>query len=172
MFLEHDQICSFVVQLLNHVLLFVTSWTSVHQASLCFTISWSLCKLKFIKLMMPSNHLILCCSLLLLPSIFPTTRVFCIDSGLCIRWPSIGASCFSIRPFKDYLGLISFRIDWFDFPAVQGTLKSLLQYHSSEVSVLQCPAIFMVQISHPYKTTGKTVLTIQTFVGKEMSPLF
>ena len=119
---------------------------------------------------MPSNHLILCRPLLLLPSIFPSIMVFSSESVLCIRWPKYWS--FSISPSSEYSELISFRIYWFDLPAVQGTLKSLLQHHSSKASILWCPAFFMVQLSHPYMTTGKTTaLTRQTFVGKVMSLL-
>ena len=113
---------------------------------------------------MPSNHLILCCSLLLLPSIFPSIRVFSNESVLHIRWPKYWSFSFSISPSNEYSGLISFRIDWFDFLAVQGTLKSLLQHHSSKVSTPQCSAFFMVQLSHPYVTTGKTI----ALPGKEV----
>ena len=121
---------------------------------------------------MLSNHLTLCCPLLLLPSIFPSIKVFSIESVLCIRWPKYWSFSFSIRPSNEYLGQISFRIDWFDLFAVQGTLKSLLQHHSSKASILPCSAFFMAQLSHPYMTTGKTIaLTIQTFVGKVMSLL-
>ena len=122
---------------------------------------------------MPSNHLILCHPLLLLPSIFPSIMVFSNESVLCIRWPKYWSFSFSISPSNEYSGLISFRIDWFDLLAVQGTLKSLLQYHSSKASILQCSAFFMVQLSHLYMTTGKTMaLTRWTFVGKAMSLLF
>ena len=122
---------------------------------------------------MPSNHLILCHPLLLLPSIFPSIRVFSKELALCIRWPKYWSFSFSISPSSDYLGLISFRIDWFDLLAVQGTLKSLLQHHSSKASVLWHLAVFMVQLSHPYMTTGKIiVLIIWTFVGKVMFLLF
>ena len=120
---------------------------------------------------MPSNHLILCCSLFLLPSIFPSIRVFSNESVLCIRWPKYWSLSFSISPLNEYSGLISFRIDWLDLLTVQGTLKSLLQHHSSKASILRCSAFFMVQLSHPYMTTGKT-LTIWTFVDKVMSLLF
>ena len=120
---------------------------------------------------MPSSHLILCCPLLLLPSIFPSIRVFSNESVLCIRWPMYWS--FSISPSNEHLGLISFRMDWLDLLAVQGSLKNLLQHHSSKASILQCSALFMVQLSHPYTTTGKTIaLTRQTFVGKVMSLLF
>ena len=122
---------------------------------------------------MPSNHLILCHSLFLLPSIFPSIRVFSNESVLCIRWPNYWNFSFSISPFNEYSGLISVRIDWFDLLAVQGTLKSLLQHHSSKASILWCSAFLMVQLSHPYITTRKTiVLTIRTFVSKVMSLLF
>ena len=117
---------------------------------------------------MPSNHLVLCCPLLLLPSVFPSIRVFSNESVLRISWPKYWS--FSISPSSDYSGLISFRMDWLDLLAVQGTLKSLLQHHSSKASILQCSAFFIVQLSHPYKTTRKTIaLTRQTFVGKVMS---
>ena len=125
-----------------------------------------------IELVMPSNHFILCCPFLILPSIFPSIRVFSNESVLHIRWPKYWSFSFSISPSNEYSGLISFRIDWLDLPAVQGTLKSLLQHHNLKASVLQCSALFMVQISHPYLTTGKTVLTRWTFVGKVMSLLF
>ena len=122
---------------------------------------------------MPSNHLILCCPLLLLPSIFPSIRVFSSESALHIRWPKYWSFSFSITPSNEYSGLISFRIDWFDLLAVQGTLKSFLQHHSSKASILWCSAFFMVQLSYPYVTTGKTTaLTTWTFVGKVMSLLF
>ena len=162
-----------VVQSLSHVQLFVTSWTAAHQASLSFTISWSLFKLMSIESIMSSNHLILCRPLFLLPSIFPSIRVFSNQPVLCIRWPKYWSSSFSISPSNEYSGLISFRIHWFDLLAVQGILKSLLQHHSSKASILQCSAFFTVQLSHPYMTTGKTiVLTGWTFVGKVMSLLF
>ena len=122
--------------------------------------------------MMPSSHLILCCSLLLLPPIAPSIRVFSNESTLCMRWPKYWSFSFSISPSKEIPGLISFRMDWLDLPAVQGTLKSLLQHHSSKASILQHSAFFTVQLSHPYMTTGKTIaLTRQTFVGKVMSLL-
>ena len=126
-----------------------------------------------IKLVMPSSHLILCCPLLLLPSIFPNIRVFSNESVLCSRWPNYWSFSFSISPSNEYSGLISFRMDWLNLLAVQGTLKSLLQHHSSKLSILLCSAFFIVQLSHPYMTTGKTtVLTRGTFVGKVMSLLF
>ena len=122
---------------------------------------------------MASNNLILCYYLLLLPSIFPSISIFSNESVLHIRWPNYWSFSFSINPFNEYSGLISFRMDWLDFLAVQGTLKSLLQYHSSKPSILQCSAFFIVQLSHPYMTTGKTIaLTRHTFVGKVMSLLF
>ena len=127
----------------------------------------------FIESVMPSNHLILCCPLLLLPSVFPSIRVFSNESVLHIRWPKYWSFSFSISPSSEYSGLISFRMDWLDLLAVQGPLKSLLQHHSSKASVLQHSAFFVVQLSHPYLTTGKTIaLTRQTFVGKVMSLLF
>ena len=132
-----------------------------HQASLSFTVSQSLLKLMSIESVMPSNHLILCCLLLLLSSVFPSTRVFSNELALCIRWPKYWSFSFIISPCKEYSGLISFRIDYFDFLAVQGTLKSLLQHHSSKASVLWHSAFFMVQLSHPYMSPGKTIaLTI------------
>ena len=122
---------------------------------------------------MPSNHLILCCPLLFLPSIFTSIKVFSNEPVLCIRWPKYWSFSFSISPSNEYSGLISYRMDWFDLPEVQGTLKSLLQHHSSEASILWLSAFFMVQLSHPYMTTGKTIdFTRWTFVGKEMSLLF
>ena len=139
--------------------------TAACQASLSITKSWSLLKLISIESMMPFNHLILCRPLLLLPSIFPGIRVFSSESVLCIRWPKYWSFSFSISPSNEYSGLISFRIDWLDLLAVQGTLKSLLQHHSSKASILWCSAFFIVQLSHPYMTTGKTIaLTIWTFV--------
>ena len=147
--------------------------TAAHQASLSFTVSWSLPKLMSIELGMPSNHLILCRLLLLLPSIFPSIRVISNESVLHIRWPKYWRFNFNISPSNEHPGLISFRMDWLDLLAVQGTLKSLLQHHSSKASILQCSAFFMVQLSHPYMTTGNMIaLTIQTFVGKVMSLLF
>ena len=143
------------------------------KASLSITNSWSLLKLMSIQLVMPSNHLILCHPLLLPPSLFPSIRVFSNKSSLHIRWPKYGSFSFSISPSNEYSGLISFRIDWLDHHAIQGTLKSLLQHHSSKASILRRSAFFIVQLSHPYLTTGKTIaLTRQTFVGKVMSLLF
>ena len=127
----------------------VTSWTAASQASLFFTISQSLLKLMSIESVIPSNHLVLCCPLLLLPSVFPSIRVFSNYLGLCIRWPKYWTFSFNARPSNEYSGLISFRIDWFDLPVVQRTLKSLLQHHSSKASIPQCSAFFMVQLSHP-----------------------
>ena len=122
---------------------------------------------------MPSKHLILCCPLLLLPPNFPSIRVFSNESALCIRWPKYWSFSFNISPSNEHPGLISFRMDWLDLVAVQGTLKSLLQHHSSKASILQCPAFFIVQLSYPYMTTGKTIaLTRWTFVGKVMFLLF
>ena len=143
------------------------------QASLSITDSWSLFKLMSIELVMPYNHLILCHSLLLLPSTFPNIRVFSSESVLHIRWPKYWSFSFSISSSNEHSGLISFRMDWLDFLAVQGTLKSLLQHHSSKASILQHSAFFIVQLSHPYMTTGKTIaLTRWTFVGKVMCLLF
>ena len=131
-----------------------------------------LLKLKSVEWVMPSNHLLLCCPLLLLPSMFPNIRVFSNESALRIRWPKYWSFSFIISPSSDYSGLISFRVDWFDLLAVQGTLMSLLQHHSLKVSILRCSAFFMVQLSHPYMTTGKTIaLTLGTFVNKVMSLL-
>ena len=163
-----------VVQSLHHIQLFVTPWTAAHQASLSFTISWSLLKLMSIESVMPPNHLNLCRPLLLLPSVFPSIRVFSNELALCIRWPKYWSFSFSISPSNEYSGEISFRIDWLDLLAVQGTLKHLLQHHSLKASVLRCSAFFMVQLSHPYMTTGKTIaLTRWTFaVGKVKSLLF
>ena len=145
----------FVVQSLSHVRLFATPWTAAGQTSLSFTISWSLLKLMSIQSMMPSNHLILCHPLLLLPSIFPSIRVFSSESVLPITWPKYWSFSFSSSPSDEHSGLISFRINQLDLLAVQGTLKSLLQHHSSKASILQCSVFFMVQLSHPYMTTGK-----------------
>ena len=161
------------VQLLSRAQLFVTPWTAARQASLSYTNSWSLLKLMSIESAMPSNHLILCCPLLLLPSIFPSIRVFSNESVLHIRWPKYWGFSFNISPCNEHSGLISFRMHWLDLHAAQGTLKSLLQHHSSKASILRCSAFFIVQLSHPYMTTGKTIaLTRQTFVGKVMSLLF
>ena len=147
----------------------VTPWTTACPASLSLTISWRFLKLMFIDSMMPSNHLILCHPLLLLPAIVPSIRVFCSELALCIRWAKFWTFSFSIRPSSEYSGLISFMIDWFDLLVVQGTLKNLLQHHSLKTSVFWCSAFFMIQLSHPYLTTGKTIaLTRWTFVGRMM----
>ena len=158
------------VQSLSHVRLFVTPWTAARPVSLSITISWSLLKFMSIKSVMPSNHLILCHPLLLLPSILSSIRVFSNGSALRIRWPKYWSCSFNISPSNEYSGLISFRIDWLDLLAIQGTLKSLLQHHSSKASILRRSAFFIVQFSYPYMTTGKTIaLTRWTFVGKVMS---
>ena len=152
------------VQSVSHVQLFATPWTAAPQASLSITNSWSFLKLMSIKSVMPSNYLILCHPLLLPPSIFPSIRVFSNDSVLCIRWLKYWSFSFSISPSNEYSGLISFRMDWLDLLTVQGTLKSFLQQYSSRASVLQLSAFFIVQLSHPYMTTGKTIaLTRWTF---------
>ena len=159
--------CFVVIQLLNCVWLFATPWTTACQDSLSFNIFWSLLKLMSIESLMLSNHLICCRLLLLLLSIFPTIRVFPIESALCIRWPKYWSFCFSISPSNEYSGLIFFRIDWLDLLAIQRTLKSLLQHHSSKASVLWLSAFFTVQLSQPHVMTGKaTALTRRTFVGK------
>ena len=161
------------VQSLGHVQLFATPWSAARQASLFITSSWSLLKLMSIELVMPSNHLILCHFLLLPPSVFPNIRVFSNESVLCIRWTKHQSFSFSISPSNEYSGLISFSMDLLDLLAVQGTLESLLQHHSSKASILRHAAFFIVQLSHPYMTTGKTIaLTRWTFVGKVMSLLF
>ena len=160
------------VQLLSHARRFAMPWTAGRQASLFITNSRSLLKLKSIKSLMPSNHLILCHPLLLLPSIPPSIRVFSNESVLHIGWPKYWSFSFNISPSNEYSGLISFRMDWLDLLAVQGILKSLLQHHSSRASILRRSAFFIVQLSHPYVTTGKTIaLTRQTFVSKVMSLL-
>ena len=151
----------------------VTPWTAAHQASLSVTNSQSSLKLMPIELAMPSNHLILCRPLLLPPSIFPSIRVFSNESVLLIRWPKYWSFSFNISPSNEYSRLISFRMDWLDLLAVQGTLKSLFQHHSSKASILQSSAFFIVQLSYPYLTTRKTIsLSRWTFVGKIMSLLF
>ena len=160
------------VQLLSQVSLFVNPWTAACRASLSITNSWSLLKLLSIKLVMPFNQLILSCPLLLPPSIFPSSRGFSNESILLIRWPKYWSFSFSISPSNEYSGLISFRIDWFELLAVQGTLKSLLQHHSSKASILLRSALFIVQLSHPYMATEKTIaLTRWTFVSKVVSAL-
>ena len=173
-YLDVSVVCGEVtswVQLLSHVQLFATSWAAACQAcqvSLSITNSQNLLTLMSIEFGMPSDHLILCHSLFLLPSIFPSIRVFSNKLALHIRWPKYWIT----RPSKEYSELISFRMDWLDLLPVQGTLKSLLQHHSSEVSILQPLAFFTVQISHPYMTTGKTIaLTRWTFVGKVTQPV-
>ena len=162
------------VPLLSCVRLFVTPWTAAaHQAFLSFTISWSLLKLKSIESVMPSNYLILCHTLLLLPSRFPSIRAFSNESALHNRWPKYWSFSFSISPSNDYSGPVSFRMDWLDLLAVQGTLKSLLQHYSSKESIIWHSAFFIVQFSHPCMTTGKTIaLTRWTFVGKVISLVF
>ena len=152
--------------LFSRVQFFATPWTATHRSSLSFTISQSLLKFMSIESVMPSNHLILCRPLLL-PSVFPSIRVFSNESALHSRWPKDWSFSFSISPFNKYSGLISFRIDWFYLLRVQGTVKSLFQHHSSKALILWCSAFFMVQLSHPYMTTGKTIaLTRWIFVGK------
>ena len=154
------------VQSLRRVWLFANPWTAACQASMSITNSWRLPKLISIELMMPSKHLILCCPLLLPHSIFPSIGVFSNESVLHIRWPKYWGFGFSISPSNEYSGLIFSRIDWLDFLAVQGTLKSLLQHHSSKASVLWCSTFFIVQLLHLSMTTGKTIaLTRQTFFG-------
>ena len=161
------------VQSLSRVRLFGNPWTAALQASLSITNSWRSLRLMSIESVMPSSHLILCHPLILLPSIFPSFRVFSNESALHIRWPKYWSFSFNISPSNEHPGLISFRMDWLDLLAVQGTLKSLLQYHSSKASILWHSAFFIVQLSHPYVTTGKNVaLTRRTFVGKVMSLLF
>ena len=159
-----------VVQFLSRVWLFVTPWTVAHQASLSYMISWSLLKLMLIETVMLSNHLILCHPLLLLLSFFPSIRVFSNESAVCIRWSKYWSFSFSISPSNEYSGLISFKIDWFDLLAAQGTLRSLLQHHNLKASILRRSAFFMVQLSHLYVTTGKTIaLTRWAFVSKVIS---
>ena len=148
-------------------------WTAACQASLSFTIPPSLVKFMSLESVMPSNHLILCHLLLLSPSILPSIRVFSSDSALHIRWPKYWSFSYNISPSNEYLGLISFRMDWLDLLAVQGTLKSFIQQHSSKASILQRSAFFMVQLSHPYTATGKTIaLTRWTFVSQVISLVF
>ena len=169
------QLCIFIisVQTLSHVYLTVTPWTVTSQASLSITNSQSLLKLISIELLMPSNHLILCHPLLLPPSVFRSIRVFSNESVLQIRWPKYWSFSFSYSPSNEHPRLISFRMDWLDLLAVQGTLKRLLQQHSSKASILWHSAFFMVQVSHPYMTTGKTIaLTRWNLVSKVMSLFF
>ena len=161
------------IQSLSQVWLFVIPWTAPRQASLSITISQSLLKLMSIKSVMPSNYLILCRPLLLLPSVFPSIKVFSSESVLRSRWPKYWSFSFSISHSNEYSGLISFRIDWFDLLTVQGTPKSLLQHHSSKLLILWRSSFFVVQLSYTYVTTGKTIaLTRWTFVGKVMYLLF
>ena len=161
------------VQSLSRVRLFATPCTAAHQASLSITNCQSPPKPMSIESVMPSNHLIFCHPLFLLPSIFPSIRVFSNESGLHMRWPKYWSFSFNIGPSDEHPGLISFSMDWLDLLAVQGTLKNLLQHHSSKASILQCSAFFIVQLSHPYMTNGKTIaLTRRNFVGKVMSLLF
>ena len=155
------------VQSLSRVRLFATQRIAAHQASLSITNSWSPPKPMSIESVMPSNHLILCCPLLLLPSIFPSIRVFSNESALHSRWPKCWSFSFNISPSNEHPGLISFRMDWLYFLAVRGTPKSLFQHNSSKASILQHSAFFTVQLSHPYMTTGKTIaLTRRNFVDK------
>ena len=157
----------------HHVLLFANPWTAECQASLSITNSQGLLTLTSIESVMPSNHFILCCLLLLLPSIFPSIRIFSTESHLCIRWPKYWSFSINISPSNEYSRLISFRMDWLDLLAVQGTLKSLLQLQRSKASILQRSAFFIVQLSHPYMSTGKTTaLTRWTFVDKVIFLLF
>ena len=161
------------VQSLSRVWLFATPWTAAHQASLSITNYWSRSKPMSTESVMPSNHLILCRPLLLLPSIFPSISVFSNESTRSIRWPKYWCFSINISSSNEHPGLISFRMDYLDLLAVQETLKSLLQHHSSKASILQHSPFFIVQLSHPYRTTGKTIaLTTWTFVGEEMSLLF
>ena len=160
------------VQSISHVRLLTTPLTAARQASLSITNSWSSLRLTSIESVMPSSHLILCRPLLLLLSVFPSIRVFSNESDFCIRWPNYWSFSFNISPSNEHPGLISFRMDWLDLHAVQETLKSLLQHHSSKASILRHSAFFTVRLSHPYMTVGKTIaLTRQTFVGKVMSLL-
>ena len=161
------------VQLFSCVWLSVIPWTAARQASLSITNFQSSPKPTSIESVMPSSHLILCHPLLLLPSLFPSIRVFSNESALRMKWPKYCSFSFSISPSSEHPGLISFRMDWLDLLAVQGTVKSLLQHHSSKASILRHSAFFIVQLSHPYMTTGKTIaLTRRTFVDKVMSLLF
>ena len=170
---EHHSLFSYQfqsAQSLSSVQLFATPWTAACQVSLSITNSQSLLKLMSIKSVMPSNHLILCCPLLFLPSIFPSSRVFSNESAIHIRWPKYWSFSFSISPSNEHSGMISFRIGWFNLLAIQGTLESLLQHHSSKASLLWHSAFFIVQLSHPYITTGKTIaLTRGTFVDRSFS---
>ena len=159
--------------MLSHVRLFATPRITADQASLSITNSWGLTKPMSIESVIPSNYLILCHTLLLLPPILPSIRVFSNESIICIRWPKYWSFSFSISPSNEHPGLISFRMDWLDLLAVQGTLESLLQHHNSKASIFRRSGFFTVQLSYPYMTTGKTIaLTRRTFVGKVMSLLF
>ena len=165
-FLDHPVVQFSSVQSLSCVRLFVMPWTAARQASLSITNSWSLPKHSSIESVMPSNHLILCRPLLLPPSVFTIVKVFSSESILCIRWPKYWSFSLNISPSNEHSGLISFRMDWLDLLAVQGTLKSLLQHHSSKASILWCSAFLIVQLSHPYMTIGKTIaLTRWTCIG-------
>ena len=156
--------------MLSRVQLFATPWTAARQASLSITNSQSLLKLVSIKSVIPSKHVILCCPLHLPPSIFPSIKVFSNELVLCIRWANYWRFSFSISPSNDYSGLISFRTDWLDLFPVQGTLRILLQHHSSKASIIRCSAFFIVQLLHPYMTSGKSIaLTRWTFISKVMS---
>ena len=171
--LSKNSVCLVCAQSLSHVQLFATPWTAIGQAPLSSVILWSLLKFMSIELVMLSNHLALCHPLLLLPSVFPSISIFSNELAFPIRWPKYWSFSFSIGPSNEYSELICFKIDWFDFLAVQGTLKILLWHHSSTASIFLPSAFFFVQFSHLYMTTGKTIaLTIQTFVGKVISLLF
>ena len=159
--------CISLVQSLSHIRLFATPWTAARQDSPSITNCWSPPKPMSIELVMPSNHLILCRPLLLLPSIFPSIRVFSNESALRIRWPKYWNFSFNISPSNEHLGLISFRMDWLDLLAVQGTLKSLLQHHSSKASILWCSAFFIVQFSHPILNKWQELLTVSIFRSPE-----
>ena len=170
---RHWLLNTVVAQSLCPAQLFATPWTAACQASLPFTISWSLLKLMSIESVMPSNHLILCCPLLLLPPILPSIRIFSTESVLCMRCPKYWSFSFSISPSNEYSGLISFMMDWLELLAVQGTLNSFLQHHISKASMLWCSAFFMVYFSGPHMTNGKDIAsTIWTFVDKVTSLLF
>ena len=164
---------SFSIQSLSHAWILVNTWTAACQASLSITNSQSMLKLMSIASVMPSNHLILCHPLLLLPSIFPSIRVFSHELALCIRWPKYWSFNFNMSPSNEHPGLSSFRMNWLDPLSAQGTLKSLLQHHSSKASILWPSVNFIIQLSHPYMTTGRTIaLTRWTFIGKVMPLLF
>ena len=173
LFTDLHELFVYSVQSLSHVRLFATPWIAARQASLSITNSWSSLKIMSIESVMPSRHLILCHLLLLLLTIPPSIRVFSNESALHMRWPKYWSFSFSIIPSNEHPGLISFRMDWLYLLAVQGTLKSLLQHHSSKASILRCSSFFIVQLSHPYMTTEKTItLTRWTFVGKVIALLF